>query len=894
MQYAVAEYGGGGSVFFASGTDGALDGSTSLAWPTGYVRISSVMSYTTADTPSCPSGLQSLGLVPVAGSSCGCGIGTNVNFATVQPDQGYSTKNVPLSTYFYYPLAVDTWNLTALKAGSFKEFAALDVSSFFAWLVNQPWATAAIPNLDRCLFAGAPQGPPALKVPVTALTASVTNTVEGSGPPQTSVAQPASKSVLSEPTRTGLPNPIIVSPTTTSATKVGSDDPQPVAHSGGQSSGKNGDGMNTNPAGSSGIIDGGDQTQGTQNGEGQNIGNQHGGAQNNGGQNVGNQNGGGSNGGSHNAETQSGGGHDNGAGEDGEGLGGQGQSAGNDQNAQPVEPVTSGDGGQSADIDNNPQATSPIGSQIGEGANDGSQIGGNENDENSLGSSDSHAHSGDQAHKAIPIATVGGQVVNYHPGHSAVVLGDGISNTIQPGAPAVTISNTPISLGDSGLVIGSSTIALPTPAPNTPTFTVGGHIFTAHSGGLFIPGQSVSAGGSPLTLSGTRISAGAGSVVVGSSTAIIPSAGSPPSTFAVGSQTFTADSVGRVAISGSSVQSGGSPITLGGIEISLGSSGLAVGSTTIQVPNLGSSRTFVVGGQTFTSDEKGITVSGKTLQEGGSPITLGGSQISLGASGLMVGSSNIALPTLNPSSNTLSTFVVGGQAFTAMDDGVVVSGTTLQPGSKPITVSGTRISIGSAGLIVGTSTVQIPTSRPSATTFVLGGKTFTVNPTAIAISGTSLTEGGSAITLSGAKISLGVSGDIIIGSSTYNLPPSLPSSTMIVDGQTFTINPTAIAISGSTLSEGGSAIIINGTPISLGTDGLVVGTSTVSYNGGPLTQTSEGIGGAIMAGFGSTPTAPTPTATSSAQAFTGGANRGIGRSSLFWILGWSMLVIIFW
>jgi len=105
---------------------------------------------------------------------------------------------------------------------------------------------------------------------------------------------------------------------------------------------------------------------------------------------------------------------------------------------------------------------------------------------------------------------------------------------------------------------------------------------------------------------------------------------------------------------------------------------------------------------------------------------------------------------------------------------------------------------------------------------------------------------------------------------------------MVTDGQTFTVHPTGIEIGGTALSDGGPAVTVGGTPISLGTAGLVVGGSTVSYKNGPLTATSGGIGGAIIAGFGPS-TAATPTAT--AQAFVGGGG-SVVRPSVLGLLGW--------
>ena len=51
-----------------------------------------------------------------------------------------------------------------------------------------------------------------------------------------------------------------------------------------------------------------------------------------------------------------------------------------------------------------------------------------------------------------------------------------------------------------------------------------------------------------------------------------------------------------------------------------------------------------------------------------------------------------------------------------------------------------------------------------------------------------------------------------------------------------------------------------------------------------MTATSDGLGGAIIAGFG--PTIATLTATSSPQAFVGGVGRSALLSSVLGLLGW--------
>lgn len=302
-----------------------------------------------------------------------------------------------------------------------------------------------------------------------------------------------------------------------------------------------------------------------------------------------------------------------------------------------------------------------------------------------------------------------------------------------------------------------------------------------------------------------------------------------------------------------------------------------------------------IGSQIITASPGASEVyyAGTTLSQNGLHATIDNTEVYVGSSGLVIGgSSTVAIP-IAPSSASSSqgesgavTFAAAGYIFTSSPSGIAVAGTTIQSGHAAV-IFGTTVSYGPSGLAIGTSTIPVPTPPPSGVlgagptnVFTLGGQIFTANPTAVYIAGTTLTAGGSSVTVSGTAISLGDSG-IVIASSTYAIPfDILPSSTMVIGSETLTICPTAIEVGGTTLSDGGSTITVHGIPISLGPSGLVAAGSTVFYRGGPLTaasQTSEGLGGLILAGFGpSTTTASamgtsTSTSTPGLVAFQGAA-----------------------
>ena len=101
--------------------------------------------------------------------------------------------------------------------------------------------------------------------------------------------------------------------------------------------------------------------------------------------------------------------------------------------------------------------------------------------------------------------TVGNEVVTANSASQYVVNGQ----TITPGAPAVIISGTPISLDPStkNVIIGSNTIPLEQPSPSPlPSFTFENKVITADSASHYvINGQTLTPGAAAVTISGTPL-----------------------------------------------------------------------------------------------------------------------------------------------------------------------------------------------------------------------------------------------------------------------------------------------------------------------------------------------------------------------------------------------------
>jgi len=297
---------------------------------------------------------------------------------------------------------------------------------------------------------------------------------------------------------------------------------------------------------------------------------------------------------------------------------------------------------------------------------------------------------------ATPIATVAGHMITPAPSGNGFVVD---KTTLIPGAPPITISGTPISLGSAGLVVGSSIIALP---PSS-IFTVGGQTFTANAAGFVLADTSMVPGGPPVTISGTRVSLGSsGGLVIGGSTVNLASL-PRSSIFTVGGQTFTANPT-AIPIMGTTISRGGPGITISGTPISLGPSGLIIGTSTIPLASTINS-VFTIGSQTFTANSTGFSIAGTSILPGQPAVTISGTPVSLGSSGLVVGTSTVLLPSM-----TNSVFTIDGQTFTANPTGFSIAGTSILPGQPAITISGTPVSLGPSDLFIGTNIIPLATT----------------------------------------------------------------------------------------------------------------------------------------------------------------------------------------
>ena len=424
---------------------------------------------------------------------------------------------------------------------------------------------------------------------------------------------------------------------------------------------------------------------------------------------------------------------------------------------------------------------------------------------------------------SAPAFTVGSDTITANSASQYVIDGQ----TLIPGGPAVTMSGTRISLAPSGsqVFVGSSTIGL-VPSLTPPPLTFGSQTFTADSASNYIVnGQTLVPGAPAITVSGTPISLapGATQAIVGGSSTIKLAPGTTPLPLTIGTRVYTADSMSEYIIAGQTLIPGGPAITVSGTPISLGPSATqaVIGSSTIDLfPTTPSPTLLTVGSDTYTANSAGAyVINGQTLIPGGPAITESNTRISLFPDALsaVIGSSTEILGP-NPTTPPL---IIGSQTFTADSAGAyIINGQTLTPGGPAITMSNTRISLfpDASSALIGSSTETLG-PRATLPPLVIASQTFTANDAgAYVIGGQTLTPGASGIVVPGSLLTVGVSAP----------STTTAAEVFTVGNQIFTANPTAFSIDGTTISAGGPGVTISGTPVSLKAGGeLDIGNSTV-------------------------------------------------------------------
>lgn len=245
------------------------------------------------------------------------------------------------------------------------------------------------------------------------------------------------------------------------------------------------------------------------------------------------------------------------------------------------------------------------------------------------------------------------------------------------------------------------------PLPNISVLEIDRQTFTAlSSGGFAVADTTLQANGPAVTIQDLPVTLGSSHIIVGSSTLLLPTE-SADGILTAGGQTFTPFRPGSVLVNGDTLSVDGPPATASGTVLSLASSGLVVDSQTFAFPTPapelmpGANKIVTFAGGTFTQIGNGaVAFHGMTLEAGGPAATISGTVMSLAPSNLVVGSQTFALPTPAPEALS-SAVVIDGTTLTAGGPAVTVSGNTLS-----LTTGSSGLYL--AGHGSGTSTFSVP------------------------------------------------------------------------------------------------------------------------------------------------------------------------------------------
>ncbi|KAK5288534.1 hypothetical protein LTR16_003378, partial [Cryomyces antarcticus] len=334
---------------------------------------------------------------------------------------------------------------------------------------------------------------------------------------------------------------------------------------------------------------------------------------------------------------------------------------------------------------------------------------------------------------ATPFATIGGQTVFAGP-TGAVVIGEYTLTLVETAAannmhvtsvalPSPTLPNALSVLSVAEAAITQSAAIV----------TIGGQIHTARPGGILEIASSVklSVGGPDVTVAGRVVSLGSSGIVVDSSTVAFsaPQAmASPLLTAPVAA--YSTNSNGAVVVDGSTLLPGGAAATLSGQTISAASSGVVIvkdGQTYTQafrtVASSGhpeaaavTEAVLTIGASTYTASERigssggrVVVIGSSTLTINGAPITVNGQTISAASAGLVVG-------------GELRTTVVPFHATTISNNNPAGIGSTTVLGGSPAAVTEAVLTIGSS-----TYTASERTDSSGSRVVVIGSSTLTIN-----------------------------------------------------------------------------------------------------------------------------------------------------------------------
>lgn len=293
--------------------------------------------------------------------------------------------------------------------------------------------------------------------------------------------------------------------------------------------------------------------------------------------------------------------------------------------------------------------------------------------------------------------------------------------SLPPSVPAVIISNTPVSGGESALAVATNEAPHVPPIQNPPVAegtTAANPDIKGPPNGISIGASTNMPGRPAATISKDPIPLGKEPPVKETQATPVAPPAERPSIATLAGHTIQAVDKG-ISIAGTTLTPGETGITVSETPISVGPSTFAVGTNTI--PYTAPAQTpppTVIADHTIQPLPNGISIAGTTLTPNALGITISGTPISLGSSAFIYGTHTI--PYSAPPTTTKAFAKIAGQPFAMIPqgNGISIAGATLTPGAAAITTLRTPISLGSSALIVGESTISYaqPSPSPSITT----------------------------------------------------------------------------------------------------------------------------------------------------------------------------------
>lgn len=466
--------------------------------------------------------------------------------------------------------------------------------------------------------------------------------------------------------------------------------------------------------------------------------------------------------------------------------------------------------------------------------------------------------------------TIGDVPVVLGPGN--VVIG---TRTFTPGLSPTSIvyNGQTFGLDASRLISPQTTVAIPRAAgPGPALVTAGGQVFTVGPSGLEAPGLTVPIPSAPqasaFVYKGQTFKINPSQIIATDRLVAIPNAPgpTPPPAFVFNGETFSVDGSRVIAPSTILTLSPGSNVVVyKGQTLTIQPSQIVGPSTTIPVanPNRGP----------ITAPPSAITAAGLAF--------------SLGPGAVIIGSSTFSfLPGQTP-----TTIVYQGTTISIGSSGIGFAGTTIPiptppPSLSTVNVGGLAIAVGPSQAVIGGRTFFVGPNIPPTKT-VVDGKTVSIGPQGVGVAGTTVPLPGfgdavsSTVTVDGLTFTVGPS-QAVIGGRTFSVGPNIPSKTTVVDGKTVSIGPQGIGLVGTTIplpspgdatvstitadgltfTVGASKAVIEGRTFSVGPN---VAATTAVIDGKTISIGPQGIGLA-----GTTIPLPNPTAASFQTVTAGG------------------------